>query len=101
MPTRSRFAGLKLEEGDRARLKQMETGGARMSVRTWRRVRTLLERVRRMKDIQAPALALIAARDDVVLRPRSEALVAAIPAPLRHVKIFQYATHNDINLQPV
>jgi len=42
MPTRSRFAGLKLEEGDRARLKQMETGGARMSVRTWRRVRTLL-----------------------------------------------------------
>ena len=42
MPTRSRFAGLKLDEGDRARLKQMETGGARMSVRTWRRVRTLL-----------------------------------------------------------
>src|SRR5207245_9613996 len=45
MPTRSRFAGLKLDEGDRARLKQMETGGARMSVRTWRRVRTLLLRV--------------------------------------------------------
>jgi hypothetical protein len=42
MPTRSRCAGLKLDEGDRARLKQMETGGARMSVRTWRRVRTLL-----------------------------------------------------------
>src|SRR5438105_1834492 len=42
MPTRSRFAGLKLDEGDRARLKQMETGGARMSVRTWRRVRMLL-----------------------------------------------------------
>src|SRR5712664_3230304 len=42
MPTRSRFTGLKLEESDRARLKQMETSGARMSVRTWRRVRTLL-----------------------------------------------------------
>jgi hypothetical protein len=42
MPTRSRFAGLKLDEGDRARLKQMETGGAHMSMRTWRRVRTLL-----------------------------------------------------------
>ena len=42
MPTRSRFEGLKLDEGDRVRLKQMETGGARMSVRTWRRVRTLL-----------------------------------------------------------
>ena len=42
MPTRARFTGLKLEESDRVRLKQMETGGARMSVRTWRRVRTLL-----------------------------------------------------------
>ena len=42
MPTRARFTGLKLDESDRVRLKQMETGGARMSVRTWRRVRTLL-----------------------------------------------------------
>ena len=42
MPTRLRFTGLKLGESDRVRLKQMETGGARMSVRTWRRVRTLL-----------------------------------------------------------
>src|SRR5712664_3436325 len=42
MPTRLRFTGLKLDESDRVRLKQMETGGARMSVRTWRRVRTLL-----------------------------------------------------------
>jgi dienelactone hydrolase len=53
-----------------------------------------------MKDIHAPVLAVIAARDDIVRRPRSEALVAAIPASLRHVKIFQDATHNDINLQP-
>src|SRR3954462_15269300 len=42
MPIRSRFEGLKLDGQDRARLKKMETGGARMSVRTWRRVRTLL-----------------------------------------------------------
>src|SRR3954466_7966984 len=42
MPTRSRFEGLKLDLQDRTRLKQMETGGARMSVRTWRRVRTLV-----------------------------------------------------------
>src|SRR5437868_8024917 len=41
MPTRARFTGLKLDESDRVRLKQMETGGARLSVRTWRRVRTL------------------------------------------------------------
>ncbi|MFL6601484.1 MAG: alpha/beta hydrolase [Steroidobacteraceae bacterium] len=63
-------------------------------------VRDSYDSVRRMKDIHAPVLALIAARDDVVLRPRSEALVAAIPAPLRHVMIFQDANHNDINLQP-
>jgi fermentation-respiration switch protein FrsA (DUF1100 family) len=53
-----------------------------------------------MKDIRAPVLAVIAARDAVIPRPRSEALVAAIPAPLRRVKIFPDATHNDINLQP-
>jgi pimeloyl-ACP methyl ester carboxylesterase len=63
-------------------------------------VKDSYESVRRVKDIHAPVLAVIAARDDVVLRPRSEALVAAIPASLCHVKIFQYATHNDINLQP-
>jgi pimeloyl-ACP methyl ester carboxylesterase len=70
----------------------------------WAPVRWLVkdsyDSVRRMKDIHAPVLAAIAARDDVVLRPRSEALVAAIPALLRHVKIFPDATHNDINLQP-
>jgi pimeloyl-ACP methyl ester carboxylesterase len=63
-------------------------------------VRDSYDSVRRMKDIHAPVLAVIAARDDVVLRPRSEALVAAIPPPLRHVKIFPEAKHNDINLQP-
>lgn len=70
----------------------------------WAPVRWLIkdsyDSVSRMKDIRAPVLAVIAARDDVILRPRSEALVAAIPAPRRHVKIFPAATHNDINLQP-
>ena len=42
MPTRPRFEGLKLDAQDRSRLKKMETAGARMSVRMWRRVRTLL-----------------------------------------------------------
>jgi uncharacterized protein len=54
----------------------------------------------RMKDVRVPVLVLIAARDDVILRPRSDALVAAIPSTLRHVKVFPNATHNDINLQP-
>lgn len=70
----------------------------------WAPVRWLIkdsyDSVGRMKDIHAPVLAVIAARDDVVRRPRSEALVAAIPASLRHVKIFPEATHNDITLQP-
>jgi uncharacterized protein len=70
----------------------------------WAPVRWLVkdsyDSVRRIRDIRIPVLVLIAARDDVVLRPRSDALVAAIPTALRHVKIFQDATHNDINLQP-
>ena len=54
----------------------------------------------RLKDVQAPVLALVAARDDVILRPRSDALIASIPGNLRHVKVFPNANHNDINLQP-
>ncbi len=63
-------------------------------------VKDSYDSVRRMRDVHAPVLAVVAARDDVILRSRSDALVAAIPAPLRHVKIFPEATHNDINLQP-
>ena len=54
----------------------------------------------RMKDVHVPVLVLIAGRDDVVLRPRSDTLVAMIPASLRQVKVFPNAGHNDINLQP-
>ncbi|HWM71582.1 MAG TPA: hypothetical protein VNO35_33770 [Steroidobacteraceae bacterium] len=54
----------------------------------------------RIKDVHAPVLAMIAARDEVIFRLRSDALVAAIPTGLRHVKVFPNATHNDINLQP-
>ena len=63
-------------------------------------VKDSYDSARRMKDVHAPVLALIAAKDDVILRPRSDALITAIPASLRHVKIFPNATHNDINLQP-
>ena len=42
MPTKPRFAGLRLHDEDRARLKKLQAGGAQMSVRSWRRVRTLL-----------------------------------------------------------
>jgi uncharacterized protein len=63
-------------------------------------IRDSYDSVQRMKDVKAQVLVLIAARDDVVLRPRSEALVEAIPQSARHVKIFQDATHDDINLNP-
>lgn len=70
----------------------------------WAPVRWLVkdsyDSARRVKDVRVPVLVLIAARDDVILRPRSDALVAAIPSALRHVKVFPNATHNDINLQP-
>jgi pimeloyl-ACP methyl ester carboxylesterase len=70
----------------------------------WAPVRWLIkdsyDSVARMKDVRARVLVLIAARDDVVLRARSDALVEAIPPSLRQVKIFSNATHNDINLQP-
>jgi hypothetical protein len=42
MATRPRFEGLKLNDVDRARLKRMQSGGERLSVRMWRRIRTLL-----------------------------------------------------------
>ncbi|SRR5581483_3518727 len=71
---------------------------------SWAPVRWLVkdsyDSVRRMKHVKARVLVLIAARDEVVRRPRSEALVQAIPPELRHVKIFANANHNDINLQP-
>jgi uncharacterized protein len=70
----------------------------------WAPVRWLIRdsynSVRRMQDVHVPVLVLIAARDDVVLRARSDALVAAIPENLRYVKIFEDANHNDINLNP-
>src|ERR1700694_4663388 len=42
MPTTARFAGLKLAEDDRSRVKKMLTGRTSMSARAWRRGRTLL-----------------------------------------------------------
>lgn len=41
MEQSKRFTGLKLSAGDRAQLKRMQAGRARMSPRTWRRIRVL------------------------------------------------------------
>ncbi len=63
-------------------------------------VKDAYDSARRMNDVRAPVLVLIAARDDVILRARSDALVAATPSHLVRVRIFPNATHHDINLQP-
>jgi hypothetical protein len=41
MEQSKRFTGLKLSASDRAQLKRMQSGRARMSPRTWRRIRVL------------------------------------------------------------
>jgi uncharacterized protein len=68
----------------------------------WAPVRWLIkdqyDSTRRMGDLHVPILVLIAGRDEVILRPRSDALVAAIPPALRHVRIVSDATHNDISV---
>src|SRR5262249_11724785 len=70
----------------------------------WAPVRWLIkdryDSVCRMQNVRAQVLVLIAARDEVVRRPRSDALVEAIPAELRRVRVFPQGTHNDINFQP-
>jgi pimeloyl-ACP methyl ester carboxylesterase len=54
----------------------------------------------RMKNVRARVLVVIAALDEVIRRPRAEALVASIPPALRRVKTFAQARHNDITFQP-
>jgi uncharacterized protein len=48
--------------------------------------------------VHAPVLVMIAGRDRVILRPRSDALSAAIPAPLRSTVVIKGATHGDLLL---
>ena len=51
--------------------------------------------------VRAPMLIVVAERDEVVWRARSDALIAAIPPPLRHVVLVPGASHNDISLSPL
>jgi pimeloyl-ACP methyl ester carboxylesterase len=70
----------------------------------WFPVRWLLkdryDSSRRVGEVRAPVLALVAERDEVVPRARSDALIAAIPARLRHAVVLTGATHNDISTYP-
>jgi pimeloyl-ACP methyl ester carboxylesterase len=52
----------------------------------------------RITDVHAPVMVMIAGRDSVILRPRSDALCAAIPAALRSTVVISGATHDDLPL---
>lgn len=63
-------------------------------------IRDRYDSLRRIAGVHAPVLALLAERDEVVLRARSDALIAAIPAALRHTVLIRGATHNDVGSFP-
>lgn len=48
--------------------------------------------------VRVPVLVIVAEKDQVIRRARSDALIAAIPAPLRHTALIKGATHNDLAL---
>jgi len=54
----------------------------------------------RIGMVRVPVLAVVAEDDEVVLRARSDALIAAIPQNIRHVVMIGAATHNDISSFP-
>jgi fermentation-respiration switch protein FrsA (DUF1100 family) len=66
----------------------------------WMPVRWLLrdryDSLSRIGLVRAPLLIVVAERDEVVARARSDALISAIPAALRQVVLIRGATHNDI-----
>jgi uncharacterized protein len=56
--------------------------------------------LRRIGEVHAPVLVLVAEHDAVVLRARSDALIAAIPADARQTLLIRGSTHNDISSFP-
>jgi len=63
-------------------------------------IRDRYDSLARIGRVHAPVLAVIAEHDEVVLRARSDALIAAMPSQLRRVVVVAGATHNDISAFP-
>lgn len=59
-------------------------------------VRDRYDSASRAADVRAPTLVVIAGRDDVIPRARSDALVAKFPPGQARVEIVPGATHNDL-----
>ena len=70
----------------------------------WMPVRWLIkdryDSASRIGKVRAPVLVLVAEHDESILRPRSDALIVAIPAGLGHSVVIPAATHNDIETFP-
>ena len=54
----------------------------------------------RIGKVKAPVLVLVAEDDEVIPRPRTDALIAAAPAARTHTVVIPGATHNDISSLP-
>ena len=71
----------------------------------WLPVRLLMrdryDSLRRIAAVRSPMLVVVAEHDEVVFRARSDALIAAIPPPLRHTLLVPGATHNDVSFYPL
>src|SRR5262249_8614905 len=64
-------------------------------------VRDRYDSLIRMARVTAPVLVVVAERDEIVGRARTNALIAAIPhIAQRSVLVFPGATHNDIGAFP-
>jgi len=64
-------------------------------------VRDRYDSAQRAGRVSAPTLVVVAERDEVVLRPRSDALIAALAPGLRHILLVPGATHNDVSGSPI
>ena len=66
----------------------------------WLPVRLLIkdsyDSVTRIRQVKAPVLVLVAGHDQSILKPRTDALIAAIPGGSAHTVVIPAAGHNDI-----
>jgi len=62
-------------------------------------IRDRFDSASRIAGVRAPALVVIAERDEVIRRARSDALVAKFPAGQARVEVVRGATHNDLEYE--
>jgi fermentation-respiration switch protein FrsA (DUF1100 family) len=63
-------------------------------------LRDRYDSLRWIGKVRAPVLTVVAERDEVIGRARSEALIGAMPAAIRHIRLIEGANHNDVSAFP-